>query len=829
MTHTRNSHGMDIAIIGMAVRLPGANSLDAYWEAILEGRECTTWFKKEELREEGISPDLLAQPGYIPAKPVISGADRFDAEFFGFSRIEAAMLDPRTRVFHEVAYHALEHAGYADDRSDRRSVGIFAGASEDPEWLRRTTASMPKDGAEQFEHGTLAHKDMLAQLVAYHLDLHGPAYTIYTACSTSLAAVHLAVQSLLFGECDLAIAGGITIDLPIRSGYLPRNGMIHSLDGHCRPFDANAKGTLFGDGAGAVVLKRLRDAQADGDWVHAILRGIAANNDGRRKIGFSAPSHEGQRDLIRTTLAIAEVEPESIGYVETHGTGTPIGDPVEFGALTAAFDTERTGYCALGSVKANIGHTHAAAGVAGLIKAVLTVREGVIPPLTNFSSPNENLELDCSPFYMPAEPLPWPTALQPRRAGVSSFGIGGTNLHAVIEAAADDRSDISVDGAMVFPVSAQSPESLARLTDALLKRLVEIDDRKEITRLARTMQMSRRRFEHRAALIVHPDGETGRHCETITPGTPAAAEETVLCLDLDNRTTPLSAEQMLAWGRRVLSLAPSIQTIGGSGADEWLAAALAGMMSTDAVLAALEEADSGAFPAVPSRQPVSMKVLSWQTGHILRPEQIRDDGYWLERLLSRESTKSPVKPKGTRTVPLPIAGPEANDLARLIATLWIEGEPIRWQALYPDGLPGRTAGPEYPFQPTLFPLPGPVCSPASGMVPPEPDETAATLCAPRPQLSSPYRAPETAAEKQVVKLMSELLGIAPIGLNDDFFELGGHSLLATRLSMKIEDTFSLRLDLATLLEAPCAAAICDQLSRLREVDVKSSRTDEVKT
>ncbi|WP_057464838.1 polyketide synthase [Pseudovibrio sp. POLY-S9] len=810
--------GMGLAIVGMAVRLPQSETLEDYWHTTVGKKACQTWFDKDDLIDEGWDPELVKNPAFMPVKPVISGVEHFDADFFGYSRAEAAHLDPKTRVFHEVAYHALEHAGYGGNIRSEISIGVFAGASEDPEWLRRTSAMLSRNSVEQFERGILAHKDLLAQLVAFHLDLHGPAYTLYTACSTSLAAVHMAAQSLLFGECDVAIAGGVTIDLPIKSGYLAQEGMIHSLDGYCRPFDAAAKGTLFGDGACAVVLKRLQDAVADRDHIHAVVRAVSANNDGHRKVGFSAPSLQGQSDLISTTLAMADVDPSTIGYVETHGTGTVIGDPVEFDALVEAFGTTLGQRCALGSVKANIGHTHAAAGVAGLIKSVLAIENATVPPMAHFQAPNPNMALEQSPFYIPTEPQVWPAEMTPRRAAVSSFGIGGTNLHAIIEQAPNFPAPSTSQGPLVYPVSAQTEDVAKELAERLQAQLSTLSNRDDFSRLAFCLQTKRREFPYRLAIVVSEGKEGQWLFEKVEPTCGAnEVSGSVLRLRHENAVALSACERniLVSQAKTLISAVPSITSIAGQGDMLWLAAAVAGVMESEGVLSALAFAQSGALPTVPSRHHTPLTVLSDINGIAITPDQLADDGFWIGQL-TNTAQAHPACSENKRTVgghglTFGLAETQSPGLERLLAELWVNGGAIDWRVFHSNGVPSHLAGPNYPFSRTPFPVPPAVSqqvSPSSDSALPK----ELTSVNARPDLSSTFRPAENQTELLVTGLMEQMLGIAPVGMDDDFFELGGHSLLATKLAIAIEKSFGTVLEIANFLEVPTAASICSFLA-----------------
>ena len=410
-----------IAVVGMAGRFPGAPNLDAFWENLRNGVESITHFSDTELEA---STELRETPGYVKARAIIQGVDLFDAEFFGLQPREAQFTDPQHRLLLETAWEALENAG-CDPAQFGGTVGVFAGCSQNT-YLLHNLASNPGFLAEYLASQQMgAHpallgndKDFLATRVSYKLNLRGPSVTVQSACSTSLVAVCQAAQSLLTFQCDLALAGGVSVTFPQKRGYLYEEGSIVSKDGRCRPFDAAADGTVFGDGVGLVALKRADEALRDGDYIYAIIRGFGLNNDGSDKVSYMAPSVEGQYEAIATAHALAGIEPESIGYVEAHGTGTALGDPIEVAALVKAFrgGSSRKQFCALSALKGNIGHLEAAAGVARLIKAVLAVYHGEIPPTLNFEKPNPRIDFPQTPFYVASKLTPWPEQVQPRRA-----------------------------------------------------------------------------------------------------------------------------------------------------------------------------------------------------------------------------------------------------------------------------------------------------------------------------------------------------------------------------------------------------------------------------
>ncbi len=502
---TSRGAGGEIAIIGMAARFPGASDLDTFWDNLCNGVESITRFQPADLQDAS-SPQTRADPAFVAARPVLDGIDQFDPAFFTMTRREAELTDPQHRVFLEIAWEALETAGH-DPAAGKGRIGVFAGSSPNSYLLRNVLAdrSAVLRYTSDYQTGSYptllgAGLDFLATRVAYKLDLRGPAVTVATACSTSLVAVAQACAALRAGEADLALAGGVSITLPQRRGYLHEPGGLASADGHVRPFDAAASGTVFGSGAAVVLLKRLADALADGDHIHAVIRGAATNNDGASKVGFTAPSVSGQAACIAAAQAQAGVAPDSIGYVEAHGTATPLGDPIEVAALRQAWGAgAQPGQCVLGSVKGNIGHLDAASGCAGLVKAVMAVEREMIPGTLHFQTANPAMELQTSPFRVTAQTAAWSAAL-PRRAAVSSFGVGGTNAHAVLEQAPVQAVSPDPGTPQVLLLSARSPAGLADATARLATHL-ERHPEQSLADVAWTQQTARRRFKHRATLV----------------------------------------------------------------------------------------------------------------------------------------------------------------------------------------------------------------------------------------------------------------------------------------------------------------------------------------
>ena len=507
----------DIAIVGMAAHLPGAASVEAYWQLLRAGREAIRHLSEEDLCAAGESPARMQKPNYVPAAAMLEGFERFDADFFGLSPKDAAIMDPQHRQFLEAAWEAFEDAGHPPESFAGR-IGVFAGCGmgsyfyfnlcSNPDLVRGT-------GLFLLRH-TGNDKDFLSTRVSHIFDLKGPSLTLQTACSTSLVAVHVACQSLLSGECDMALAGGVTIELPHGRGYLYESGEILSPDGHCHAFDHRAQGTVFGSGAACVLLRRAQDAIADGDHIWAIIKGTAVNNDGAAKAGYLAPSVDGQAAAVAEAITVAGVPAETIGYVECHGTGTYLGDPIEVAALTQAFrqSTGQSGFCRIGSVKTNIGHLDTAAGAASLIKASLALHHRQMPPSLNFEAPNPAIDFETSPFRVNDRLAPFPALGAPRRAGVNSLGVGGTNAHAVLEEApprgASEASDWPFQPLVI---SARSKAALDAASAQLAAHLRARPDQ-PLADVAFTLKEGRRAFDHRRVLVAESHEEAAALLES---------------------------------------------------------------------------------------------------------------------------------------------------------------------------------------------------------------------------------------------------------------------------------------------------------------------------
>ncbi len=494
--------GSEIAVIGMAGRFPGAQSIDAFWNNLRDGVESITFFTDEQLKASGVNPEALSNANYVKARPVLEDVGLFDAPFFGFSPREAAAIDPQHRLFLECVWEAIETAGY-DAESYKGAISVYAGASMSS-YLTNNLYANPEAMAlvGRLQTSLSNSGDSLTTRIAYKLNLKGACYSVQTFCSTSLVAVHVACQSLLNYECDMAAAGGVSIYVPQNTGYLYQEGLIVSPDGHCRAFDAKARGTVFGNGLGVVVLKRLEDALADGDHIDAMIKGSATNNDGSLKVSYTAPSVDGQTEVIVEALADAGVDPETITYVETHGTGTALGDPTEVTALTQAFrsGTRKKGFCAIGSVKTNIGHLDRASGVTSLIKTILALKHKEIPPSLHFEKPNPNIDFENSPFYVNSKLSEWKSDGSPRRAGVSSFGVGGTNAHVIVQEAPVLEPSNASRSHQLLVLSAKTSSALETATKNLITYFKQHPELK-LPDAAYTLQVGRKAFSHRRIIV----------------------------------------------------------------------------------------------------------------------------------------------------------------------------------------------------------------------------------------------------------------------------------------------------------------------------------------
>ncbi|MEV0123626.1 beta-ketoacyl synthase N-terminal-like domain-containing protein [Streptomyces sp. NPDC050703] len=678
----------DIAVIGLACRFPGADTPDKFWQVLSEGRETLTYFSDEELRAAGVGEHLLSDDRYVKAGQILPDADTFDAGLFGITRDEAELIDPQQRQFLECAHEALEGAGY-DPRRGEQQIGVYAGVGLNTYLLhnlgeRYRTAS----SVDRYRMMITNDKDFVATRTSYKLSLNGPSVSTNTACSTSLVAVHLACLSLLSGDCTMAIAGAAHIQADQGEGYLHHEGMIFSPDGHCRAFDAKAQGTVIGNGVGAVVLKRLSDALADGDTVHAVIKGTAVNNDGSDKTGYTAPSVQGQAAVIAEAQQIADVGPETISYVEAHGTATPLGDPVEVAALSQAFGREGGTLppesCAIGSVKTNVGHLDTAAGMAGLIKTVLMLRHRTLVPSLHFEAPNPEIDFAAGPFYVGTETRQWPEGPTPRRAGVSSFGIGGTNAHVIVEeppaVAAPDAEDA---GPRLLVLSANTPAALDTAT-ADLARALRKDRGLDLPAVAQTLALGRRAHPYRRALVA-----TG-------------VRDAALALALGDAGRVLTADP--ADERPVLDLAPGTGVPGHAAALYADAAAFREHYDRCAA-----ELGAPAAELLAARGPAADFAVQYATARTLAGwgvtapvvaadrTALPDAALRLLEGIGAQHTAGAGRP-GIALLPRAADSTGVPFLLGLVGRLWTAGEDVDWAAFHQGERIRRVPLPTYPFE-----------------------------------------------------------------------------------------------------------------------------------
>lgn len=687
-----------VAIVGMALRLPGAETPDAFWRIVRDGTCVLRRFTPEEQRAAGVPEAVMNHPDYVPAGGVLADVENFDAAFFGFTPREAACLPPQNRLLYECAWEALETAGYDPLRTPGRA-GLFVGQSVDTYW---PTFVAPHTSDLDAGLDFYSNPDFLATGVAYKLNLRGPAMTVQSFCSTSLLAVHLARQALLEGECDLALAGGTSVRVPQHQGYTYVPESVFSPDATVRTFDAGANGTLFGNGVGVVALKRLEDALADGDRIDAIIRGSAANNDGNAKAGYNAPSVDGQARAIARALQDAAVPADTIGYVECHGTGTLMGDPIEIAALTKAFRafTDRRQFCAVGSVKPNIGHVDRASGVVGLIKTALALRHGEMPKVINFRTPNPRIDFAGSPFYVNETTRPFPETGAPRRAGVSSLGYGGTNVHVVLEQAPPLPTATTTAVATAEPQPAQAlvlsgrtPAALAAAAEALADHL-EANPALPLADVAFTLQTGRHGFNHRRLVVA---GSAAKAVAALRR--PDAGVETTVrapAVHLLPAAEPLDAATVAALCRQAPALRDHLRDHGGN---------------AGAALAALLREWGAAPPASEVAEPGDLTVR-------LGAAREGEDALAL------------------------LNGPVDDALARLAGRLWLAGVDVDWAAVHDHAPPRRVALPTTRFERRrhwLDPHPQPLPVPAAGptAVAAMPGPVADGLVAPAPLTGIP--------------------------------------------------------------------------------------------
>jgi acyl transferase domain-containing protein len=764
---------LDVAIVGLACRFAGASSAAAFWHGLARGAELVRDLSREELLAAGVPATEVDRPEYVRRRGVLEDVDLFAASFFGYTPREAETMDPQHRLFLECAWEALEDAACDPERVDGL-VGVFGAAS-----TSTYRAHLDRHGAAGRSTGVIRSDlgcdvDYLATRVSYKLGLHGPSLSVQAGCSSALVAVHLACQSLAHEECDVALAGGASIQVP-KAGYLYRQGGMGSPDGRCRAFDARAAGTVGGDGVGVVALKRLVDAVADGDHVYAVIKGSAVNNDGPRKVGFTAPAIQGQAEAIAEAQALAGVEPRTIGYLEAHGTGTAAGDPIELRALTLAFatGTRERGFCALGAVKASIGHLDAASGIAALIKTALVLHHRQIPPALHFETPNPACELETSPFTVNTEPVDWAWPGHPRRAGVNAYGIGGTNAHVVLEEAPAPEPVPAGGAGELLLLSARTATALDRMSARLGAHLAAHPEQ-DLADVAHTLRVGRQQFDHRRALVcADRDAAVRRLADPGGAGRLTAVVEhrdrPVLLL----LTGPaVAGEDSYALARTLMAWGVTPSAVVGCGAGEHVAARLA---------------DEVGDPVRFSRDVESA---------------LRED----ESCVVLELGPGTGLAAGHDVVSM--SRPDRAGLLEALGRLWLAGVTVDWHVFDGAGGRRRVSLPAYPFERERYWVGPPGAGPAVN------GEPAAATSHLRPAGLRPYVPPEDSLQARVAGIWADVIGVDRVGATDEFTELGGDSLVAVQVLASLQEAFELDLPPRLLLGRPTVASVAARIEEL---------------
>ncbi|GAA2356942.1 hypothetical protein Cme02nite_50390 [Catellatospora methionotrophica] len=763
-------HALPIAVIGMAARLPQATDVEQYWANLLGGVDAVS--------RTGDGPAGPVRTGgrYVDAVGKLDGVELFDADFFRITPAEATTLDPQHRVLLEVAAQALEEAGYAGRRE--AVVGVFVGCGENHYHRDFIAPAEAAAGREPDTRITLGNeKDFLAGRLAFKLGCTGPAITVQTGCATSLSAVALACSALAAGDCDIALAGGVSLLMPDVDGYVCQEGGVLSAQGRCRAFDAEADGTVPGSGAGIVVLRRDADAAADRDRRRAVIRGWAVNNDGGSRAGFTVPNIAGQETVIRAALARAGMAPDDVGYVETHGTGTAIGDPVEFEALRRVFATpgRAAGSLVLGAVKPSIGHTDAAAGVAGLIKATLVVETGTIPGTLHFDKPNPALDLDGSPFTITAAGRPWAAGV-PRVAGISSFGLGGFNAHVVLQSAPPVPAADPARPLQVLALSARTDDELEQLRQRLAAWLEHrpATSPAELADVAYTLAVGRATFPKRWAAAV-----SGHADAVACLRRPAAAARATTRWSLAVHGTP---GEIATMGSRLLAQEPmmrrELRELAGRADLDGLPGSAAGGLTVLAVVRLLRRAGVAysRLDAPAWARPVTQWLAAPGDAASLAAALAACDG----------DGDGGAAREGTGVLPI---GPSFT-LPAAVAAVWQAGVAVDWAAYHDGEARGRVPLPTYPYTRRRFWLDRPQAAPGT---------PAGT--------SRPERTGAAGVRDRVRTVWQEVLGVDPVAPDAHFVDdLGGDSMYAVEIGARLNDEFRLRLPLDLPFIAPTVTA-----------------------
>ncbi|OQP61101.1 hypothetical protein A3860_05115 [Niastella vici] len=874
MSPDNGYNGLEIAIIGLSGRFPQSNDYREYWQHLKEGKELITHYSDKELILSGVPEAHLQDVAYVKSMGSVGGKEYFDNRFFGYTAEEASLMDPQIRVFHEHCWKALEDAGYAG-MTQHRKIGLFAGASGSDLWKMNVYQQMENATIDPLYLGMLASANYLCTLVSYKLNLCGPVFFVDTACSTSLVAIDTACRSLLTRECNMALAGGVSLKSARRKGYFYKEGMIRSNDGHCRSFDAAASGTVSGEGVGVIVLKRLADAIKDRDHIYGVIRSSFVNNDGRQRVGFTAPSVEGQAECILGAIKLAGIRSEEISFVEAHGTATRLGDPVEIAALNKAF-SGGTQPCAIGSVKTNIGHLDAAAGVAGLIKAVLSLKHRQLPASLHFRQANPEINFAGGPFYVNTSLLELqPHAERPLRAGVSSFGMGGTNAHLILEEA-PQAGAASLSTAMntgrpyqLLPLSAKTKSSLLNYVKDL-NRFLQKEPPASLADMAFTFQTGREHFRHRAFFVCRnnddlintlKNGEEDLPVYELNESDPGVSlllpDRNYLyaniCKELYLYERPFREvmEEGFTMIERITGedfrtiLYPDMPTGDTGNADARL-----GEMKYAGPLLLLTS-----YSMVRTLLALGIKPSHISTGGVGELVTACVEGrYSFQAAMEKVITEGIPVATGTQDGPEAPSITVAEQTLQLIPTemqqreeyftecigkLWALGVNVDWMEYARHETGRRVSLPTYSFEKIEFPAETDISlnEPLPASANPQTSASAANESGKLPhsgmghldrgKLSTPYAPAVTDTEKQLVAIAEQILGITPIGLNDNFFEIGGTSLKGMSFIRRSERQFGKGLALQEFFFNPTIRAVAERIDRAAWFNSDLETTNEI--
>ncbi|MEK3793448.1 beta-ketoacyl synthase N-terminal-like domain-containing protein [Paenibacillus sp. FSL R7-0204] len=874
LEHEYDDNKADIAIIGLSIRLPGIDTVSQFWKAILTGEEVVA---DTSLQDTAEVASAEGKQNFIRTNTNIRNIENFDAAFFNFNIREASLMDPQHRLLLEMAWEALEAAG-CDPGTYDGLIGMYAGVYANYYQMFNLMPLLNGNrAASELQMQIANEKDHAAMMAAYKLGLTGPVLNVQSACSSSLVAVHLACESLLTYSSDIMVCGGATLGIPQANGYYYQDNGLMSADGHLRAFDKHATGTLYSDGAGCVVLKRYSDALEDGDTIYAVIKGSAVNNDGALKAGYTAPAVTGQIQVVERAQMNADVSAGDISYIEAHGTGTPLGDAIELEALHEVFarHTEKNAFCALGSVKSNVGHTGPAAGIVGLIKTVMALRERILPPVIHADTPHDRLMTGRSPFYLNPFPLEWSSPNQRRLAGVSSFGLGGTNAHVILQEAPVLPKEASLRRSKLFVLSAKNAEALKRKQQSLQQFLSSASE-EQLADAAYTLQTGRKLFEHRAIMLYGSGGETEwieQETGKNLAGMPLfhfpdlsgfetpelgdwMAEETVFYNNfvLGNNLAEewfgkevAALQAQAAYALTVqLSLFKLWESWGihpsgcqGTGSGLFAAAYACGLMThadalylgssyTAALATSGEEQGTivrsyrqrvSSLRTGPMRVPIAALPGKSQMTHAEWSSSDFWTSYLTDALEEGPSLQTSCRNENDRLVlDMNLAesseshGPtEWKGLYLLLGKVWMEGYPVNWKAYYQGERRQRIELPAYPFVRTRCWV--------------ERDDSALDSTGPlqpmvdpinlRPEQLDGYIAPRTEVERELVAAWELYLGVAPIGINDNYYELGGNSLLAASLHAYLCEQLCVTLRLEVFLEQQTIARLAESIESWR--------------